>query len=55
MLDLKRPDSVPTLDSNRTEKRKHFEDYVRNCELKLPEEVAELFIDFSEFSGGFYD
>lgn len=49
MLDLKRPDSVPTLDSNRTERRKHFEDYVRNCELKLPEEVAELFIDYTRW------
>ena len=45
MLDLSRPNSIPVRDPDQTANRKQFENYVRNCELKLPEEVAELFID----------
>ena len=49
MLDLSRPKGVPTLDPDRTEKRKKFEEFVRNCKLNLPEEVAELFIDYTRW------
>ena len=49
MLDLSRPKNVPTHEADQTEKRRVFEDFVRSCELGLPEEVAELFIDYTRW------
>lgn len=49
MLDLSRSERVPTSEPDQTEKRRSFEDFVRNCKLKLPEEVAELFIDYTRW------
>lgn len=49
MLDLSKSPIVPTSAPDRTEKRRFYEDFVRNCELKLPEEVAELFINYTRW------
>lgn len=49
MLDLSKSPVVPTSAPDRTEKRRKLEDYVRTCELKLPEEVAETFIKYTRW------
>lgn len=46
---LSKSSIVPTSAADRTEKRRYYEDFVRNCELKLPEEVAELFINYTRW------
>ena len=47
MLDLSKSPVVPTSAPDCTEKRKAYEDYVRKCCLKAPQEVAELFINYT--------
>ncbi|MFQ8602509.1 MAG: hypothetical protein ACLSAO_05390 [Anaerovoracaceae bacterium] len=49
MLDLSKSPVVPTSEKEQTEKRRKLEDYVRNCNLSLPEEVAELFINYTRW------
>ena len=49
MLDLSKSPVVPTSAPDRTERRREYEDYVRQCCLKVPEEVAELFINYTRW------
>ncbi len=49
MLDLSKSPIVPTSAPDRTERRREYEDYVRKCCLKVPEEVAELFINYTRW------
>ena len=49
MLNLSKSPVVPTSEKDQTEKRKKLEDYVRSCCLELPEEVAELFINYTRW------
>ncbi len=49
MLDLSKSPVVPTSAPDCTEKRKAYEDYVRKCCLKAPQEVAELFINYTRW------
>jgi hypothetical protein len=49
MLDLTKSSRPPTLDPDQRTKRRKLEDAVLNCELKLPEEVAALFLDYTRW------
>jgi hypothetical protein len=49
MLDLSKSPVVPTSEFDCTKKRRGHEDFVMNCELNVPEEVAELFIRYTRW------
>lgn len=49
MLDLSKSPIVPTSAPDQTEKRRKLEEFVRSCGLELPDEVAELFINYTRW------
>lgn len=49
MLDLSKSPVVPTSRPDRTQRRREYEDFCRKCNCKVPEEVAELFINYTRW------